>query len=194
MDCYPIGAIVVSDGNILTRGRNRIYEKITRRDHIRGDELAHAEVEALLHLDLSSVDPHSCILFTTTEPCPMCMGTIYMSGVRTLHFASRDPWAGSTNLLGKTWYLSKKPIKVFPPENQLLELIIMAMFIEQIYQNHQGDLPSFAEPVFQRWMDAVPECVPFGKALYEAGTLWEARRDGINTANMLDSVVERAQS
>ena len=95
-DCFPIGAVVVDkDGKILSRGRNRIYEKQKGGRHLRGAELAHAEVEALLHIDFDAIDPHSCALYTTTEPCPMCMGTFYMSGIRTLHFGSRDPWAGS---------------------------------------------------------------------------------------------------
>ena len=75
--------------------------------------MAHAEVEALQKLDFDAIDPHSCALYTTTEPCPMCMGTFYMSGIRTLHYASREPYSGSTNLLGTTWYLSRKPIKDF---------------------------------------------------------------------------------
>jgi tRNA(adenine34) deaminase len=194
-DCFPIGAVVVNkDGIILSRGRNRIYENQKGGRHLRGAELAHAEVEALIHIDFDEIDPHSCALYTTTEPCPMCMGTFYMSGIRTLFFASRDPWAGSTNLLGTTWYLGRKPIKVIPPENRLLELIIMAMFVEQIYQNHQGNLPAFAEPVFQRWMDAVPECVPFGRILYDSGILSNARSNGVSTAIMLDSVVAKASS
>jgi len=194
-DSFPIGAVVVDkDGSILSSGRNRIYEKQKGGRHLRGAELAHAEVEALFHIDFDAIDPHSCALYTTTEPCPMCMGALYMSGIRTLKFASRDPYAGSTNLLGTTWYLDRKSIKVSQPENRLLELIIMAMFVEQIYQNHQGDLPAFAEPVFQRWVDAVPECVPFGRTLYESRTLLGARLDRISTANMLDLVVERAHS
>jgi len=193
-DCFPIGAVVVNkDGTILSRGRNRIYEKQKGGRQMRGAELAHAEVEALIHIDFDAIDPHSCALYTTTEPCPMCMGAFYMSGIRTLYYASRDPWAGSTNLLGTTWYLNLKPIKVFQPENRLLELIIMAMFVEQIYQNHQGDLPTFAEPVFQRWMDAVPECVPFGRLLYDAGTLSGARSQVYSTPNMLDLVVEKSR-
>ena len=44
----------------------------------------------------------ACIVYTTTEPCPLCMGALYMSGVRGLRFTSRDPWAGSANLLGTT--------------------------------------------------------------------------------------------
>ena len=73
-DCYPIGAVVTDEnGKILTRGRNRIYENRPRHGRERGNELAHAEVEALRALDIPAIDLHSCILFTTTEPCPMCM-------------------------------------------------------------------------------------------------------------------------
>lgn len=161
---------------------------------MRGAELAHAEVEALFHIDFDAIDPHSCALYTTTEPCPMCMGAFYMSGLRTLHYGSREPYSGSTNLLGTTWYLSLKPIKVFPPENRLLELIIMAMFIEQDLQNHDGELPPNTETLYQRWLDAVPGCVPFGRTLYESRTLLGARLDRINTAIMLDLVVEKAHS
>jgi tRNA(adenine34) deaminase len=191
-DCFPIGAVIVNkDGNILSRGRNRIYEKQKSGRHLRGAELAHAELEALAPINFDSIDPHSCVLYTTTEPCPMCLGAFYMSGVRTLQFASRDPWAGSTNLLGTTWYLSQKPIKVFQPENKLLELIIMSMFVEQIYQNYQDNLPPFAEPLFQRWMNAVPDCVPFGRTLYESEILYQARINKVTTSIMLDLIVEK---
>jgi tRNA(Arg) A34 adenosine deaminase TadA len=194
-DCFPIGAVVTSaDGTILSRGRNRIYENQKAGRHTRGAELDHAEVEALRKLDFDTIDPHSCTLFSTTEPCPMCMGTFYMSGIRTLYYASRDPYAGSKNLLGTTWYLSRKPIKVFPPENRLLELIIMAMFVEQDLQNHKGELPPNTEILYQRWMDVVPECVPFGRLLYDNGVLSKARSHAYGTPNMLDLVVEKSQA
>jgi tRNA(adenine34) deaminase len=194
-DCFPIGSVVVSEkGEILSRGRNRIYEKQKDRGHDRGAELAHAELEALLHFEFDSIDPHTSTLYTTTEPCPMCMGAFYMSGIRTLYYGARDPYAGSTNLLGTTWYLGRKPIKVGHPENRLLELIIMAMFIELDYQKHHGALPSFTDEFYRRWMNAVPECVPFGRILYESETLTQAKMDRVATASMLDSVVEKVSS
>ena len=194
-DCYPIGAVVVSDdGKILSRGRNRIYEKQKKGTHTRGAELAHAETEALLKIEFDVIDPHSCVLYTTTEPCPMCMGTLYMSGIRTLYYGSRDPFAGSVNMLGKTWYLSRKPITVIYPANQLLELIIMAMMIEQDFQKHHGELPPVAETIYKRWMDVIPECVPFGRVLFDSGILSSARLKGASTANMLDSVLAKVQS
>jgi len=194
-DCFPIGAVVVNkDGNILTRGRNRIYEKQKEGRHTRGAVLAHAELEALLKVNTDSIDPHSCVLYSTTEPCPMCLGTFYMSGIRNLHFGSRDPFGGSANLLGTTWYLSRKPIKVIPPQNRLLELIIMAMFIEQDFQNHNGDLPRLMDEFYKRWMDVVPECVPFGRVLFDTGTLSQARINRVTTAIMLDLVLEKVSS
>jgi hypothetical protein len=123
----------------------------------------------------------------------MCMGTLYMSGIRTLYYGSREPFAGSVNMLGTTWYLSRKPVKVFHPQNQLLELIIMSMMIEQDYQKHHGELPPIAETIYKCWMEVVPRCVPFSRILYESDTLSSARSNGASAAIMLDSVVAKVQ-
>jgi Cytosine/adenosine deaminases len=132
-DCVPIGAVVTNaGGNILSRGRNRVYPRYMWKEHPLGAEIAHAEVEALRNLDFTAGDYHEYALYTTTEPCPMCMGTLYMSGVRRLYYAARDPFGGSTNLQGKTWYLSHKPVRVFGPETPAFENVIIALFVERI--------------------------------------------------------------
>lgn len=173
-DCYPIGAVVTDEGGkILTRGRNRIYENRTRRCCERGDELAHAEVEALRTLDLRSIDPHTHILYTTTEPCPMCIGTFYMSGLRTLEYAARDPWAGSVGMLGKTWYLSQKPIKIIGPSEPVMENIIVALFVEQDCSFHQGGLPD--GDYYKRLEGVVGEGIAFGRQLWQMGDLHRLR-------------------
>ena len=69
----------------------------------------------------------------------------------------------------------------------------MAMFVEQDLQNHKGELPPITETLYQRWMDVVPECVPFGRRLYETGALSKARLQAYSTPNMLDLVVEKSQ-
>jgi tRNA(Arg) A34 adenosine deaminase TadA len=176
-DCIPIGAVVTdAAGTILSRGRNRIYEKPTARGHTRNDQLAHAEMEALRSPDFDQTDANTCRLYTTTEPCPMCLGAFYMSGARTLHYASRDPWAGSVDLLNKTWYLSRKPIKVFHPFSPALELIAMGLMIEQDYFRNNGDLPpGIWGSLYKRWSATVPHCLPFGKMLYMTGVLQSLR-------------------
>jgi hypothetical protein len=70
----------------------------------------------------------------------------------------------------------------------------MALFIEQGLQNHNGELPPNTDILYQRWMDVVPECVPFGRLLYDSGTLSMARSHSYGTPNMLDLVVEKSQT
>ena len=54
-------------------------------------------------------------LYATLEPCPLCFSALYMSDVRKLVFAAADRYGGSTNLLGATPYLSRKPIEISGP-------------------------------------------------------------------------------
>ena len=87
----PVGAVLVDpDGAIVARGRNRIFDTAVA-GQIGGSRLAHAEVNALLGLAGSPVDPRSLALYTTAEPCPLCMGAIVMANVREIHYAAREP-------------------------------------------------------------------------------------------------------
>ena len=129
----PIGAVIAdAEGNIYARGRNRIMDTSAPDNQVCANELAHAELNALLALKLAydECKAKSVALYTTMEPCPLCMGAVYMSDVKTLHYAAHDPWAGSTNLLGTTPYLSRKPVKVFEPTNTVLENILIALHTE----------------------------------------------------------------
>jgi tRNA(adenine34) deaminase len=184
-DCIPIGAVVTDEnGKILSRGRNRVYPRwMWEQRPSTGADIAHAEVEALQHLDYTDLDQYFCILYTTTEPCPMCMGMFYMSGVRTLHFAARDPFAGSTNMLGTTWYLNRKPIKVSGPD-LVLESIIVSLFVEQELGFHSGKFP---EGLFwEMYGKAIPEGIGLGRRLYEQGELRTMRKGGMTARDVYD--------
>ncbi len=168
----PIGAVVIdAAGCILSRGRNRILDQ-GEPPYVYGHTLAHAELNALVALDYNGVDPHTCAIYTTTEPCPLCMGAIYMSGVRQVHYASRDPYAGSTNILGTTPYLSRKPVKVFGPERLDLEIAVMAMFVEFELHRHADALDGV---VIRAWQAGAPEAaiqaVRIGESLFRSGEL-----------------------
>jgi tRNA(adenine34) deaminase len=182
-DCIPIGAVVTGpDGEILSHGRNRIYEKV-KPGGVNGAALAHAETEALQGLDLDRVDAHRCTLYTTTEPCPMCMGTFYMSGLRTLHYAARDPYAGSTNLLGTTWYLSQKPIEISGPDTRL-ETIVVALFTEQDAHFHNDQFP--AGVFWEMYAKTLPEGIGLGQRLYEQGELKTLRENCVAACDIYD--------
>jgi tRNA(adenine34) deaminase len=83
----PIGAVLVLDGEVVSRGRNRYLE--------RGSQLAHAELEALLEGGEAVFTRHDdCVLYSTVEPCPMCLGALVMADVPHVVFAARDANAG----------------------------------------------------------------------------------------------------
>jgi tRNA(adenine34) deaminase len=190
-DCIPIGAVVTGpDGNLLSRGRNRIYEKVKPGGHTNGAALAHAEVEALRAFDFDTLDPHTCSLYTTTEPCPMCMGTFYMSGVRTLHYLARDPFAGSTNMLGTTWYLSRKPIKVSGPDAQL-ETIVTALFTEQDVHFHNGKFP--AGLFWDMYRESIPGGVELGLELARKRVLQDFRERDSPAHEVVEFLLSQVQ-
>lgn len=188
-DCLPIAAVITdADGNILARGRNRIRGKRTTPHGFRsGNRLAHAEVEALNNLDYNRINRHSCILYTSTEPCPMCLGTFYMAGLRTLHYASRDPYAGSINLLGKTPYLSVKLIQVVEPLYPELEIIIMALYVEKELHDLNGN--GQGQVVFEAWRQVVPQSLELGEGLYQTGSLRKMRDAGKSVQEVIDALV-----
>ncbi len=189
-DCIPIGAVVTGpDGEILARGRNRVYEKV-KPGGVNGAALAHAETEALQGLDLDAVDPHCCALYTTTEPCPMCMGTFYMSGVRTLHFAARDPYAGSTNMLGTTWYMSRKPIKISGPDTRL-ETIVVALFAEQDSHFHNNQFP--AGVFWEMYREAIPGGIELGLELARTGVLQGLRKQGATAQEVMEFLLSQVK-
>ena len=75
----PIGAVVTdASGQILSRGRNRIFEMQGEDSYLYGQTLAHAEINALITLDVGRAERHGCILYTTVEPCPLCMGAFFI--------------------------------------------------------------------------------------------------------------------
>lgn len=84
----PVGCVIVKDGRVVGRGRNRREE--------RGDATAHAELEAIRDAckRLGSWRLHGCTLYVTLEPCPMCAGGIVNSRVSVLRYGARDGKAG----------------------------------------------------------------------------------------------------
>jgi tRNA(adenine34) deaminase len=171
----PIGAAVTDgEGKILSRGRNRIWDTNVPPGQVGQTELAHAELNTLLALGIDQGDRASWTLYTTTEPCPLCLGAFYMSGVRNLRYASRDPWAGSTNLLGTTPYLSRKAIQVTGPEDPRLEAVIVALFVEWELHLYRERLSVVREGL----QIIVPQGVSLGTELYRNGELRQMANDG----------------
>ncbi|MEW6524857.1 MAG: nucleoside deaminase [Bacillota bacterium] len=166
----PIGAAIVHDGTVIARGRNRIFETSAPPGQVCGNHLAHAELNALLQVSRAGVPLQQYVLYTTMEPCPLCMGALYMSGLRTLHFAARDRRAGSTDLLGTTGYLGRKTVAVHGPHAQL-EAVQLALKTDYFLrrENRQQALE-----LLEDWAQDCPGGVALGYHLYDSGRLVEA--------------------
>ena len=89
----PVGAVVVCDGKIVGRGRNRRETK--------KNALHHAEIEAIEKAckKLGGWRLHRCDLYVTLEPCPMCAGARINSRMKTVYYGAPDPKAGSCGSL-----------------------------------------------------------------------------------------------
>jgi len=168
----PVGAVVAdANGAIVSRGRNRIFDSPVE-GQIGGSRLAHAEVNALLGLTGSSLDPRALALYTTTEPCPLCIGAVVMANVREIRYAAREPYAGSITVLDATSYMRSKKIRVVPPDDANAEAVSIAMGNEFHLRGHG---PRVAELVAGS-LAIRPDAVALAQRLHAAGRWAVLRR------------------
>lgn len=77
----PFGACITdSDGNIISTGCNQVLKN--------NDPTAHAEINAIRSAcnKLHTYNLHGCILYTTCEPCPMCLSAIIWANINTVYY------------------------------------------------------------------------------------------------------------
>lgn len=80
----PFGAVVVKDGRIIGEGANKVTST--------NDPTAHAEVVAIRQacLALGSFQLDGCEIYTSCQPCPMCLGAIYWARPARVFFAATE--------------------------------------------------------------------------------------------------------
>ena len=85
----PVGCVIVKDGEIIGRGRNR-REELQRTS-------SHAEMEAIAQANerLRSWRLDGCTLYVTLEPCPMCAGAIAEARCRRIVYGEADARRGA---------------------------------------------------------------------------------------------------
>jgi guanine deaminase len=78
----PFGAVIVRDGKIIAEGNNEVTST--------NDPTAHAEIVAIRAAcaALSSFSLHNCEIYTSCEPCPMCLAAIYWARVDRIYYAN----------------------------------------------------------------------------------------------------------
>jgi tRNA(adenine34) deaminase len=87
----PVGCVIVRDGTVIARGRNR-----TVADH---DPTAHAEMLALraAAAALGAERLTQCDIYVTLEPCTMCAGALSLARIRRLYYGAADPKGGAVD-------------------------------------------------------------------------------------------------
>jgi len=78
----PFGAVIVKDGNIIGRGVNKVISQ--------NDPTAHAEIMAIRDAcrNIGHYDLAGSTLYSTCEPCPMCLSAIYWANIQTVYYCS----------------------------------------------------------------------------------------------------------
>ena len=78
----PFGAVIVRDGEIIAEGVNRVTANL--------DPTAHAEVSAIRNAcqHVKDFRLKGCTIYTSCEPCPMCLSAIYWAGIDRIYYAN----------------------------------------------------------------------------------------------------------
>lgn len=78
----PFGAVVVKDGVIVGRGHNEVIKN--------NDPTCHGEIQAIRDAchHLGTYDLSGCELYTSAQPCPMCLSAIIWANIRTVYYGN----------------------------------------------------------------------------------------------------------
>jgi tRNA(Arg) A34 adenosine deaminase TadA len=94
----PFGAVIVRNGTVIARGTNLVTST--------NDPTAHAEIVAIRAAcrTLGSFQLDECEMFTSCEPCPMCLGAIYWARPKAIYFANTRDDAARIGFDDRTIY------------------------------------------------------------------------------------------
>ena len=119
----PFGAVIVRDGEVVTTGANRVTAN--------NDPTAHAEVTAIRAAcqKEGNFKLEGCTIYTSCEPCPMCLSAIYWAGLSRICFGCNKQDAEDINFGDKFIYEEiERPIpeRSIPTENFMREEALQA--------------------------------------------------------------------
>src|SRR5688500_4101172 len=125
----PFGCVIVRDGTVVGEGSNQVTSS--------NDPTAHAEIVAIRDAcrNLNSFQLEGCSVYTSCEPCPMCLGAIYWARPAAIFFAGTREDAAAAGFDDELFYSEvEKP-------NEQRELV-MQMFLREESQK-----------VFKNWIE-----------------------------------------
>lgn len=169
----PVGAVVVDEtGRIAAEGRNRIFDDAAPGGQLAATRLAHAELNALAQLS-NNRRWDTCTLYTTLEPCPLCVTATSVASVGRIVYAGSDPYSGGSALIDAD-LVTPRPLGVTieGPLQCSLESLGAALHLAFFLSRDTGNSNTLVET----YRDRRPELVPL------AATLIDLRRAGLEDA------------
>ena len=122
----PFGAVIVKGGSIIAKASNRVT--------LNNDPTAHAEINAIRAAcsALKTFDLSGCVLYTSCEPCPMCLGAIYWARIDKIFYANSRTDAKNIGFDDSFIYdeLEKPLAKRSIPATQIMQSEAMQAFEE----------------------------------------------------------------
>lgn len=127
----PFGCVIAKDGEIVGEGCNQVTST--------NDPTAHAEVVAIRTAcrNLGAFQLEGCIVYTSCEPCPMCLGAIYWARPAGIFFAATRSDAAEVGFDDELFYSEmEKP----NDERQLMMVNMLREEAQKVFQNWAGKL------------------------------------------------------
>jgi len=130
----PFGAVVVKDGNVVAEAANQVTAT--------NDPTAHAEVMAIRQAcqKLGFFELKGCDLYTSCEPCPMCLGAIYWARIDRVYFGNLAADAAKIGFDDSAIYAE---IKQPHPEREIPMMQMMreeALAAFRAWEQHPGKI------------------------------------------------------
>jgi tRNA(Arg) A34 adenosine deaminase TadA len=132
----PFGAVIVKDGTVIAEGWNEVTSDF--------DPTAHGEVNAIRRAckALKTFSLEGCVIYSSCEPCPMCLGAIYWARLDRLVFANTR-WEAAEIGFDDDWIYREVP-------KPLAERLIPTLHLPN----------AEAKAVFAEWL-SLPNKVPY---------------------------------
>ena len=96
----PVGCVIVHRGEIVARGSNHEFTRMSKSEHAETSTLRSCAEYLFEH-------SNECVLYTTVEPCVMCLGAIVMANIRKVVFGAADPDRGGTQMYERVDYVRR---------------------------------------------------------------------------------------
>ena len=122
----PFGAVIVREGEIVARGHNEVLKS--------NDPTAHAEMVTIRRAaaSLGRFDLSDCVLYTSCEPCPMCLSAIYWARIPTVFFGCTKEDAADIGFDDQAIYEY-----IRHPEQHQAELCLISQDREECLRNFE---------------------------------------------------------